>query len=117
MTHAGQASDELAMIYAGLVFLHATLEVEYRERTTWSKLLAPLLEGVYALSFTAAYIQFPQYFGAFVCSYLLLVIITFLQTYRVYRRYCAEADDAGWYQRMLFQFSFGTYAIGFVAFW
>jgi dihydroceramidase len=117
MTHAGQASDELSMIYGGLVFLHAALEIEQRERT-WSALATPLMELAYALLFTAAYFRFPEYFGAFVVCYILLIAVILKQTYRAYLRYLAEAGtDAGFYQTLLFRFSFGTYAFGFLALW
>jgi hypothetical protein len=46
-----QAADELAMIYGGLVFLWACLEVEQRDRT-WSKLWVPLAEAGYAVRYT-----------------------------------------------------------------
>ena len=116
MTHAGQASDELAMIYGGLVFLHAALEVERRERT-FSKLLTPLLEAAYSIFFTAAYFAFPQFFIFFVLAYIGLIAVILKQTYRAYTRYLAEDTAAGFYQRLLFRFSFGTYAFGFLAMW
>eukprot|EP00927_Polykrikos_kofoidii_P080167 TRINITY_DN77058_c0_g1_i1.p1 TRINITY_DN77058_c0_g1~~TRINITY_DN77058_c0_g1_i1.p1 ORF type:complete len:290 (-),score=15.99 TRINITY_DN77058_c0_g1_i1:78-947(-) len=116
MTHVGQASDEIAMIYASLIFLHAVLEIEQSERS-WSAMKAPIVETVYAVLFTVCYFKFPEAFAGFVCAYIGCIAILLRQTCQAYSTYVSDVSEAGAWQRWLFHGSYGTYALGFLLLW
>eukprot|EP00439_Symbiodinium_sp_Y106_P037235 s1631_g4.t1 len=78
----GQATDELAMICASMVFLYVVLEADYLEAHR------PWLPAMQSLG--TAYFTSPFFFPFFVAAYGCTVLLIIFQAYRVYKLYAAE---------------------------
>jgi len=110
----GQATDELAMIYASLAFAYVVLEVGHKEcRRPW----LPVVEVCYAVSFTVAYFASAFFFPFFCLAYALTVVLIIHQSYRVYTCYRTQVGVAARWQRWLFAIAASFYPFGFLLFW
>lgn len=106
-----QASDELPMVWLGLVCFyclmtrHADTPRATRRRWAWSL-------AAYALVFTVAYFSVSNYFGLFLASYIAVAGYVCIGTWRIVFR---EATDPR--LRRLFWWSVGAFVGGFVLLW
>ena len=82
LLYAGQAMDELPMIYAATALLFSVVETKATIARAW---LAPALV-LYCAAFTAAYILSPDLFVYFLLTYIALILAIFFGSIDYYRR-------------------------------
>ncbi|OLQ11693.1 hypothetical protein AK812_SmicGene4420 [Symbiodinium microadriaticum] len=110
----GQATDELAMICASMVFLYVVLEADHLEaQRSW----LPALQIAYAFGFAVAYFTSPFFFPFFVAAYGCTVLLIIFQAYRVYKLYAAEDTESAKWQRLLFWVAATFYPAAFLFLW
>ncbi|CAE7820394.1 ACER, partial [Symbiodinium sp. CCMP2456] len=110
----GQATDELAMICASMVFLYVVLEADHLEaKRSW----LPALQTAYAFGFAVAYFTSPFFFPFFVAAYGCTVLLIIFQAYQVYKLYAAEDTAAAKWQRLLFWVAATFYPAAFLFLW
>ena len=109
LLYAGQALDELTMIYCATSLLYVVLETEAIPRRKW---LAPALLA-YNAAFTVVYLTLPSraYFSFFVLTFIALCIGAFLQAVRLYNR---TVDSR---LRPLFWLGAGLFLFSFLCLW
>ena len=107
LLYAGQALDELPMIYAATALLFSVVETKRTIARAW---LAPALV-LYCAAFTAAYVLSPDLFVYFLLTYIALILAIFFGSIDYYRRIKHEGVKRLLWLAALF------YLGGFFVFW
>jgi len=115
LTRAGQAADELPMVYAAAALLYATLRVGGPAAASVPPALAgaalPAGLAAFCAAFTAVYFTAPGFFAIFVGLYIALVLALFARCCAVY----ASVRDAE--ARGLLVTAAAAYFSGFLLLW
>jgi len=114
---AGQATDELAMVWGSMAFLYVALEAGHKEARP-ARWWLPLCEVLYSLAFSFSYFSLPNFFPVFIVSYGCTVLLVIYQSFRIYKQfYTEDKSTAGIWQRRLFAFGGLGYPFAFLFFW